>query len=79
MIAADASLSSIITSYSAHAAYGSRLHDCFYLGPEGQTFACVGYSQLRFGIHPSNGNGQRRSVGPAMATIVPVPICASAY
>ena len=30
---------------------GWRLHDWFYLGPEAQTFACVGYSQLRFGIH----------------------------
>jgi hypothetical protein len=51
MIAADASLSSIITSYSARAAYGWRPHDWFFLGPEAQTFACVGYSHLRFGIH----------------------------
>ena len=51
MVAADASLSSIATGYSARAAYGWRLHDWFYLGPEAQTFACVGYSQLRFGVH----------------------------
>ena len=25
--------------------------DRFYLGPEAQTFACVGYSQMRFGVH----------------------------
>ena len=25
--------------------------DWFYLGPEAQTFACIGYSQLRFGVH----------------------------
>ena len=51
MVAADASLSSIATSYSARAAVGWRLHDWFYLGPEAQAFACVGYSQLRFGVH----------------------------
>ncbi len=51
MLAADASLSSIATSYSARAAYGWRVKDWFYLGPEAQTFACVGYSQLRFGVH----------------------------
>jgi hypothetical protein len=38
MVAADASLSSIATGYSARAAYGWRLHDWFYLGPEAQTF-----------------------------------------
>ena len=46
MVAADASLSSIATGYSARAAYGWKLHEWFYLGPEAQTFACVGYSQL---------------------------------
>lgn len=51
MLAADASLSSIATSYSARLAYGWRLNDWFYLGPEVQAFACVGYSQLRFGGH----------------------------
>jgi Cellulose biosynthesis protein BcsS len=50
MIAAAASLSSIATGYSARAAYGWRLHDWFYLGPEAQTFACVAYSQLRLGL-----------------------------
>ena len=51
MLAADASLSSIATSYSARLAYGWRFNDWFYLGPEAQAFACVGYSQLRFGGH----------------------------
>jgi hypothetical protein len=51
MVAADASLTSIITGYSARAAYGWRMEDWFYLGPEAQTFACIGYSQLRFGDH----------------------------
>ena len=51
MIAADAALTSIATGYSARAAYGWKLKDWFYLGPEAQTFACTGYSQLRFGAH----------------------------
>jgi Cellulose biosynthesis protein BcsS len=51
MVAADASLSSIATSYSVRAAVGWRVEDWFYLGPEAQSFACVGYSQLRLGVH----------------------------
>ncbi len=51
MIAADASLSSITNSYSARAAFGWRLHDWFYLGPEAQAFACIGFTQVRFGLH----------------------------
>lgn len=51
MAAADASLTSIATSYSARIAYGWRINDWFYLGPEAQTFACDGYRQLRFGAH----------------------------
>jgi hypothetical protein len=46
VLAADASLSLIVTGYSARLAYGWRLLDWFYLGPEAQTFACVGYSQI---------------------------------
>jgi len=51
MLAADASLTSIATGYSARLAYGWRLDDWSYLGPEAQTFACDGYRQLRFGGH----------------------------
>jgi hypothetical protein len=51
MFAADASLSSIAASYSARAAYGWRVSDWFYVGPEAQAFACIGYSQFRFGTH----------------------------
>ena len=39
MIAADAALTSIATGYSARAAYGWKLNNWFYLGPEAQTFA----------------------------------------
>ncbi len=49
MLAADATLLSIATSYAARVAYGWRLHDWFYLGPEAQTFTCDGYRQLRLG------------------------------
>jgi hypothetical protein len=51
MIAVDASLSSIATNYATRAAYGWRINDWFYAGPEMQTFACVGYDQIRFGVH----------------------------
>ena len=51
MLAADASLTSIAADYSARLAYGWRVNDWFYLGPEMQTFACDGYSQFRFGLH----------------------------
>jgi hypothetical protein len=53
ILAADASLTSIAAGYSVRAAYGWRLRDWFYLGPEAQTFACVGYSQVRLGLHMS--------------------------
>jgi hypothetical protein len=51
MLAADTSLTSIAAGYSVRAAYGWRLRDWFYLGPEAQTFVCVGYSQVWFGLH----------------------------
>lgn len=49
MLAADASLTTIARGYSARAAYGWKLRNWFYLGPEAQTFACTGYRALRFG------------------------------
>jgi Cellulose biosynthesis protein BcsS len=49
MLAADASLSSIATGYSARIAYGWRVMSLFYLGPEAQTFACDGYRLVRAG------------------------------
>jgi hypothetical protein len=51
MIAADAALSSIVHSYSARAAFGWRLADWFYVGPEAQAFSCVGFAQARAGLH----------------------------
>ena len=51
MLAADASLTSIATGNSARLAFGWRLNDWFYLGPEAQAFACDGYRQPRLGAH----------------------------
>ena len=51
MLAADASVSTIITNYSARVAFGWRAFDLFYLGPEAQAFACDGYDQVRAGVH----------------------------
>ena len=45
MLAADGSISTIITSYSARIAFGWRAFDLFYVGPEAQAFACDGYGQ----------------------------------
>jgi Cellulose biosynthesis protein BcsS len=51
MVAADGSLGSIVTSHSARLAYGWRMFDQFYVGPETQLFASEGYRQFRFGTH----------------------------
>jgi hypothetical protein len=49
LAAADASLSSIGTNYSARAAFGWKLFDRFYAGPETQVYGGDGYKQTRFG------------------------------
>jgi Cellulose biosynthesis protein BcsS len=51
MAAADASLSSIGGNYSARAAFGWRVLDRFYAGPETQVYGGDGYSQTRLGAH----------------------------
>ena len=51
MLAADAALSSIGGNYSGRVAFGWRLFDMFYSGPEGQVYGGDGYAQLRFGLH----------------------------
>lgn len=51
MAAADASLSSIATDYSARAAFGWRVLDRFYAGPKTQVYGGDGCRQLRFGVH----------------------------
>jgi cellulose biosynthesis protein BcsS len=50
MLAADASFTTIATDYTARIAYGWRLNDWFYLGPEAQALACDGYRQFRIGL-----------------------------
>ena len=49
MIAADASLSTVGTSYSARIGFGWKILDQFYSGPETQVYSADGYSQRRFG------------------------------
>lgn len=52
MVSADASATSIGPSYSARAAFGWRIFDRFYLGPEIQAFAFDNdYRQFRVGAH----------------------------
>ena len=51
MFAADGSVSTIVNSYSARAAYGWRAFGRFYAGPEVQAFASDNYSQQRVGLH----------------------------
>ncbi len=51
MIAADASVSTVATDYSARAAFGWRVLDRFYFGPETQVYGAEGYRQLRLGLH----------------------------
>jgi hypothetical protein len=51
MIAADASLSTVGTSYSARIGFGWKILDQFYSGPETQVYSADGYSQRRFGVH----------------------------
>ena len=51
MLAADASVSTLKAGNSARVAYGWRVFDRFYLGPEVQAFATDPYQQLRAGIH----------------------------
>jgi hypothetical protein len=52
MVAADGSVSTIGTSYNARVAFGWRVFDRYYLGPEVQGFAAGdNYHQFRAGVH----------------------------
>jgi Cellulose biosynthesis protein BcsS len=51
MLAADASLSSIGAGNSARIAFGWRLLEKFYLGPEAQVFSTDHYLHTRLGVH----------------------------
>jgi hypothetical protein len=52
MLAADASVSTVGPSYSARGAFGWKLFDKFYLGPEAQAFQGDDtYRQWRLGLH----------------------------
>jgi hypothetical protein len=49
MVAADASITSIGGNYAGRLAFGWRVFDLFYAGPETQVYGGDGYAQLRFG------------------------------
>lgn len=51
MLAADASVSTIATDYSARAAFGWRMFERLYFGPETQVYGADGYRQFRLGLH----------------------------
>jgi hypothetical protein len=52
MVAADGSISTIGASYNARAAFGWKVFDRYYLGPEVQGFAAGdNYRQFRAGVH----------------------------
>lgn len=51
MWTADASVSSVGPSYAARLAFGWRLFDAFYTGPEIGAFGDDNYRQLRAGLH----------------------------
>jgi hypothetical protein len=51
MMAGDGSLSTIGTSNSARVAFGWKLLDQFYAGPETQVYGGDGYAQWRWGAH----------------------------
>jgi len=51
MAAGDATLASAASNYAARLAYGWRMLDRFYLGPEVQYYGGDGYRQVRLGGH----------------------------
>ncbi len=66
MIAGDASLSTIGGSNSARAAFGWKVLDQFYAGPETQVYGGDGYAQWRLGAHVTSmktGNAEWSAAG----------------
>ena len=51
MLAGDVSLSTVGPNYSARGAFGWRVLDQFYAGPETQVYGGDGYAQWRLGAH----------------------------
>lgn len=60
MLAADASYSTIGAGNSFRIAYGWRLFDRFYLGPEAQIYSTDSYSHRRAGLHVTAFKTQER-------------------
>jgi hypothetical protein len=51
MAAVNASASTVGSEYSLRGAFGFRLLDRLYVGPEAETLGCVGFREVRFGLH----------------------------
>ncbi len=51
MVAADVAFSTIVSNYSGRIAFGWKMFDMFYAGPESQVYGGDGYAQWRFGAH----------------------------
>ena len=51
MAAVNTSVSTIASEYAARGAFGFRVLDRLYVGPEAETLGCVGYRVFRFGAH----------------------------
>lgn len=50
MVSANATFSTIASSYAARLATGWRVFDWFYLGPEGRIYGAGSYRQMRLGV-----------------------------
>jgi hypothetical protein len=51
MIAADAAVSTMGPRYNGRLAFGGRIFERIYVGPEIQRYQTDDYSQLRLGVH----------------------------
>lgn len=66
MLALDASVSTIGPSYTVHGAYGWRVFDRVYLGPEAGALVCDDYRQYRFGLHMTAFKTERFEMSAAV-------------
>ena len=51
LVTGDAALSSVGSNYAARIAFGWKVFEMFYVGPETQIYGADDYKQLRFGLH----------------------------
>jgi len=56
MVTAAATLTTIASAYAVRGAFGWRLLERFYLGPEAIVYGAANYRQLRIGVHVTGLN-----------------------